>query len=31
MYDQCVEWSYGDCYIEHMWVGEPLVHARLDS
>ena len=20
MYDQCVEWSYGDCYIEYMWV-----------
>ena len=20
MYDQCVEWPYGDCYIEYMWV-----------
>ena len=20
MYDQCVWWSYGDCYIEYMWV-----------
>ena len=20
MYDQCVWWSYGDCYVEYMWV-----------
>ena len=20
MYDQCVWWSYGDCYVEYMWM-----------
>ena len=20
MYDQCIWWSYGDCYVEYMWV-----------
>ena len=20
MYDQCVWWSYGDCYVEYIWV-----------